>query len=387
MIKNKYSYATHIKQLLENLEMELEKITKDSCNEIKNYKNTIIFGASETGIKLSSFLKDNNYEVKYFLDNNIKIHNTIKNGILVSSISEVPDSDKSIPVIVATTSFLARDKITEQLRLNGFTNIISDYLSVYNVFSENQHPALIVQSNLDKVISVMDLLVDERSKEVYANILIARITKDLSFVNYAYNPKYPQYFDRELLDFSHEEVFVDGGAFDGETSKFFINHVVSEKYKKVILFEPDKTNYAVTKNNISGLKNVECINKGLSDEFAQLRFIRNENQPEGAHISNEGTELIIVDSLDRTIKEATFIKLDVEGAELKALSGAVNIITSCKPKLAVCIYHLLEHFWEVPLYIKALNPDYKLYIRHYNEYKENQPAEYSLFETVCYAVS
>ena len=69
--------------------------------------------------------------------------------------------------------------------------------------------------------------------------------------------------------------------------------------------------------------------------------------------------------------------MDIEGFEIKALTGASNLITKNKPKLAICIYHKFEDLWEIPFYIKRLNAEYKIYIRHHS---------FNLYETVCYAI-
>ena len=69
--------------------------------------------------------------------------------------------------------------------------------------------------------------------------------------------------------------------------------------------------------------------------------------------------------------------MDVEGAELESLKGAQKVIQRDKPKLAICIYHKPEDMVEIPLYIKELIPEYKLYIRHHSNY---------IFETVLYAI-
>ena len=68
---------------------------------------------------------------------------------------------------------------------------------------------------------------------------------------------------------------------------------------------------------------------------------------------------------------------DIEGAELKALYGAKNMIQTHRPKLAICVYHKPEDIIEIPAYVLSLCPDYRLYFRHYSTYHA---------ETVMYAV-
>ena len=71
-----------------------------------------------------------------------------------------------------------------------------------------------------------------------------------------------------------------------------------------------------------------------------------------------------------------FIKADIEGAEMNLLHGAKKIIQKYKPKLAISIYHTIMDFFEIPLYIKSLVPEYKMAIRHYSN---------NTTETVLYA--
>ena len=97
-------------------------------------------------------------------------------------------------------------------------------------------------------------------------------------------------------------------------------------------------------------------------------------------VSENGENHIDVVTIDETIDEndrVTFIKMDVEGAELESLKGAKHIICRDKPKLAICIYHKPEDMTEIPLYIKSLVPEYKIYVRHHCN---------SDGETVLYAV-
>lgn len=95
--------------------------------------------------------------------------------------------------------------------------------------------------------------------------------------------------------------------------------------------------------------------------------------------SKESNMIGEVRKLDDVLKgeRVTFIKMDIEGSELAALKGAANTIRSQKPKLAICIYHSPQDMLNIPIYIKSLVPEYKIYIRHYTD---------MMLETVCYAV-
>ena len=58
------------------------------------------------------------------------------------------------------------------------------------------------------------------------------------------------------------------------------------------------------------------------------------------------------------INKLNFIKLDIEGAELEVLRGAEKSIKILRPRLAISIYHKLEHFFEIPLYLNEILSNY-----------------------------
>lgn len=109
-------------------------------------------------------------------------------------------------------------------------------------------------------------------------------------------------------------------------------------------------------------------------------FLKFHSEQMAGHITDSGDIVIEADTLDNIVKneKVTFIKMDIEGAEEKALEGAERVIKEHKPILAICIYHNLEDFYKIPLLIKRYNAEYKLYIRHYTDMADT--------ETVCYAI-
>ncbi|MGN0909664.1 MAG: FkbM family methyltransferase, partial [Succinivibrio sp.] len=68
---------------------------------------------------------------------------------------------------------------------------------------------------------------------------------------------------------------------------------------------------------------------------------------------------------DYFFEKPTFIKMDIEGAELDCLKGAERILRELKPKLAICLYHKPFDIFEIPFYLKKIVPEYTFKIRQH----------------------
>ena len=196
---------------------------------------------------------------------------------------------------------------------------------------------------------------------------------------YTCNPfvKYGQMYFDDMVEFDKDEIFIDAGVYDAKNSLDFVK--ICPNYKAVYLFEPDHNNYIISKANLEKNKvdNAHIFNLGLWSERKILNFTGEKGA--GSSISEEGATEIEVTSLDLELQDidVTFIKMDIEGAELKALEGAKNIIKNKKPKLAISIYHKDEDILDIPAYILSLVKNYKFYIRVYGA---------GIFEWVLYAI-
>lgn len=95
---------------------------------------------------------------------------------------------------------------------------------------------------------------------------------------------------------------------------------------------------------------------------------------------DKNDEYIQADLIDHVLENVKIdmITMDIEGAEIKALQGAKERISKCKPQLAISAYHAIEHLWEIPLLIKEINSDYHIFFRHHR---------WNMHDTVCYAIS
>lgn len=75
-------------------------------------------------------------------------------------------------------------------------------------------------------------------------------------------------------------------------------------------------------------------------------------------------ELTSVDALLQG-NRADYIKMDVEGVERETLLGCRETIARWKPQLSVAAYHRNGDLWELPLLVRELGPDYRLYLRRH----------------------
>lgn len=188
-----------------------------------------------------------------------------------------------------------------------------------------------------------------------------------------------QYFGTGLIKPCADEVYFDVGVFDGATINNFMEFSEGN-YKLIVGMEADKANYDYLIDKYKHESNLSLINKGAWNKSEILRF---DSNPHGglSKIDETGEATIETTTIDKIAEELqiapTFIKMDIEGAELKALEGAKEIITSCRPRMAIGVYHKAEDIVDILHYILQLVPEYKFYLRQHS---------YNMAETVLYCV-
>lgn len=233
----------------------------------------------------------------------------------------------------------------------------------------------------DRTEKVLNLLADKKSKSVWKEAVRYRTSgHPIGRENYS---EEDQYFVRDIIHLQDGEVFVDGGSYTGDTIQQFLDTARREKirFKRIIGFEPDRENYGLVNKFYGKKENIFLIPKGLSDTEKILCFYgAGANFGICENVKNAGggvkIPVINIDAVPEC-RDATFIKMDIEGAEMNALRGARMTIQKNHPKLAICIYHSDEDMLRIVEYIHELVPEYQLYVRHHSR---------SNVETVVYAV-
>ena len=183
------------------------------------------------------------------------------------------------------------------------------------------------------------------------------------------------YFPDFIVKLHEREHFLDCGAAMGDTVKEFIERWLV--FEQITALEPDKKNFAELKRVYGEHKGIVLAQAAVSDHSGVESFVANGDF--SSHLNPEGGDSVVVERIDHLTLDTppTYIKLDIEGAELHALWGARETLKKHMPVLAVCAYHTSDHLWEIPLLIHAIQPDYRLFFRRYAE---------GAFEIVWYGV-
>lgn len=211
-------------------------------------------------------------------------------------------------------------------------------------------------------------LYEPDSRAIYVNLLNYKITGKLSYLRAATSPKAEAY---AMLKLHPEEVYVDSGAYDGDTIREFLEQLPPApegvpRYKKIIAIEPEARNFRKLQHfaEESGLPGVQLINAALFKEKASLSF--NDKIGRGAFLTRQGNKVVQAERLDDLVHEpVTLLKMDVEGVEKEALEGSRRILCQDKPRLIISAYHRSGDLVTLPQVIKVLNPAYKIALRQH----------------------
>ena len=206
-------------------------------------------------------------------------------------------------------------------------------------------------------------LQDAESRRILRQLLDFRLTADPAFMESFSVRTRDQYFE-PFLGSMDAAVFVDCGGYDGDTTELFAARYPA--YARIHCFEPSPSNLALARLRLQGLRDVELIGLGVSDVPGRLAF--DAGSGSASAVGGDGDTAIEVTTVDRYLAgPVSFIKMDLEGWELKALAGAERHIRDEAPALAIAVYHDIRDFWRIPQWVLGVRDDYEIALRHYTE--------------------
>lgn len=222
------------------------------------------------------------------------------------------------------------------------------------------------KKHADKFVWLYQRLADVKSKSILTNILLNWETFDINYLMKCCGENiYRHYFDKDIVELSADEVFVDLGAYIGDTLDDFLRESLN-RYKKIYCYEFSRQNADKLEERARGQRDVVVRKCAVGGEHGWVANANegNDSSADRVIVSDSG-EIEVVTLDDDITEKITFIKSDIEGAELDALKGAENHIKRDHPKLAFSIYHGNQDIWRIADYVNSLDDTYKFYIRYY----------------------
>jgi FkbM family methyltransferase len=244
--------------------------------------------------------------------------------------------------------------------------VSSDYLAKQNLED--------IESKLEQVRSILS---DQRSIEVFDSILERLLNEKSAYGIMTQVFEGDQYFAPDLIQLKPDVVFVEAGAYIGDTISDFLKRTAG-MFGEIHCFELDSTNFKALQGYVSTVPDASRIflhPEGLWNEPMDITYSVEKSQSTIGAGSEKGRVVRLDDAIGQS--RVTFLKMDIEGAEPQALEGARKTIQAYKPTLAICVYHHIKDLWEIPLYLRSLVPEYRIFLRHHTKLE---------YETVCYAL-
>lgn len=377
------------------LRKELEQILGEAASDVScdqnslaeelDTKDIVLFGAGNMGRQFAAVLLEAGLSVVAFADNQQKLWNTISNGVRIISPEVAASRYGSSAVFVITLwhpcveSDVIRAKV--QLQTLGAERIVtfSALLGRYPELLPRMFwsPPEQLTTHTAEILQTFDLLADVCSRRSYLRAVRLRLFHDFEAANHIAQGR--QYFPQDVFALSNNEVFVDCGAYDGDSMSDFIAES-GGKFSKIIAFEADPHNARKLRSTAEGSTFSQAIKTFEMAVGGSNRVVRfSAEGVAGSSISISGTLEVQCSTLDTALigESPTIIKMDIEGAESEALSGARQVIAAKRPILAICIYHRPADLWELPAQMLSLMPNSNIYLRSYSA---------EGFDLVCYAV-
>lgn len=357
---------------------ELDRIAAPFENRV------VLFGAAYLGKLALAGLRAAGVEPLAFCDNNSTLWETKIEGVPVVSPATAAAQYRDNAAFVTTTYNPALPR--HQLRELGCGRV-APYPALFWKFwrfMPNEDRLELPYRILERASEMgpaYEMLSDEKSRREFRAQIRWRCLLDSDCLPRP-DPAQDMYFPPDLWSMSPEEVLVDCGAFDGDSIRGFIQRT-GGRFERIHAVEPDAANVEALRRYCAELPadlaaKIAVLPYAVGKEDGTVRF-RAGGLESSKVVQSGATVEVECRSLDSALEgeHPTFIKMDLEGAELDALLGAGKTMARCRPVMAVCAYHKCDHLWIVPKLLKAANPDYRIFLRRYAE---------DCWETVYYAV-
>jgi len=345
----------------------------------------VFYGAGTLGAHLVSKLQELGIRPAAFADDTPEKWGQTFQGIPVMSPVDAVARFGSSGLFVVTILNPALSFLRARARLEGigpcrvisFLSLCWNFADALLPYYQFELPERLL-TKAERIRAAFELWADEESRRQFVAHLRFRL-----FIDHEALPlnEGQGYFPDIFPELHAQTVFVDCGAYDGDSIREFLVHQ-QHRFGRIYAFEPDEANFLRLKSYVESLplqvsQKIVLHNAGVGETKTRVAFNATGNM--SAALASTGIALVNILPLDEIVERdgnPIFLKLDVEGAEWRALEGARNLIKESEPTIALSVYHQPDDLWELPLLISSLVPSYRFYLRTQGE---------DGMDVICYA--
>lgn len=357
--------------LEESLESAIQRERETFDRLTQPFRSIVLAGAGGLGRKVLAGLEQQGIAVTAFADNNERLWGTRIEGVEVFAPREAAARFGTLAAfVVSIWGSYSSHNIVDALRqleelgcerATHFAHLFWKYPATFLPYYCHDLPSNLIRQSAN-IQAAYRLLADEKSRQTFVAQLHLYGYADFDAPRPASGAEYfPDLF--ELLS---DEVFIDCGAFDGDTIRALDRR---SKFAQAVALEPDPANFAKLRASVAEMKcasRVQTLPFAVAASSGKVSFEATGTM--GARIGT-GTEVVETVALDQLLvgRRPTYIKMDIEGAEPDALAGARRLIQQHLPVLAISAYHLQDHLWTIPRIIHSFSDQYRVYLRSYDQ--------------------
>lgn len=317
-------------------------------------KPIVLYGMGNGADKIIDILEAKGITVSGVFASDGFVRRKLFRGMPLMSYSEAKAHFGSMIVLVSFGTSLS--DVLDNIKRIAYEQEL--YVPDVPVFGDGLFDVDFAKAHKDELERVYNALATDKDRAVYETLVRYKIHGNPEGLYRTAGDEDALYC---LLSPKSGEVYVDCGAFIGDTIAAYLRH--ASDYKRIYAIEPDGRSFKKLSAYLASLERAEGINAPLSDKVESARFVKCGSR--GSHISDEGEEVRTL-SLDSLFADcgADYVKIDVEGAEAAVIEGARQLISVHRPKLLLSCYHRAEDIFALPLQVLAIRPDYKIHLWH-----------------------
>ena len=296
----------------------------------------------------------------YWVDGECKLKE--KEGIPILSLAEIKAKYEKINVIFGHSKYELKKELKE--KCGNIQNVFCVPNVCYNRFTKID--LKFFEKNSERYFHSFSLLDDKVSQKCMIAYLQCKLSENVDYIIDIFDGEL-NYFRNPCFFLGKEEVYVDVGAYTGDTIELFLKET-GYKYKKIFAFEPEEENFTVLKKYVEekGLENVIVQKVAIWNKKEKLSFDL-DKESSGISSDNDKKQALEIEAntLDSLLEneQVTLVKINFLTGVNESLEGMRKIMNLYKPRLAITVgfdeYALLT----IPEVIKQINPAYKLYLR------------------------